>query len=328
MRTLRTVPPVLTVIATLAVAAAPSRGERPEVAPAPRALGARYVDDDEVFAKLTESIAELAALGKCLGPKKLARKVETDFTCQLTPTAPADRRLDPEDVYEAALPGVFVLGSVIRQPNDDGEVEYVEGRLGTAWALAADGVLVTNRHMLDNLEDGEFLGVMDHAGRAYPVTDVLAADAAADVAVVRVAADGLTPLPVAERPARVGAWVGVLGHPADRYFMFTQGHVSRYTRILYDDGVTERWMAVTADYATGSSGSPVLDRRGAVVGMAALTESLDSPEELAPEPPKDGQKPKEKDTEEPKPVAMGSRLQMVVKLTVPAEAVRKVIGAE
>ena len=322
----RTLLPVLALLAALGAVAAPSRGEKPEVAPAPRSLGAWYVDDDALFAKLTESIADLADRGKCLGPNKLAKKVAADFTCKVAPTMPADRRLDPEDVYEQALPGVLVFGSVVRRKTEDGEVEYVEGRMGTAWVLAADGVLVTNRHMFDGVEDGEFFGAMDAAGSAYPLTDVLAADALADVADVRVAAAGLAPLPVAERPARVGSWVGVLGHPADRYYLFTQGHVGRYAQTRYDDGVTERWMAITADYAYGSSGSPVLDRRGAVVGMAALTESLDYPED----PPEDRAKPEEEGEAKPAPApaAAGSRLQMVLKLTVPAAAVRRAIGAE
>jgi hypothetical protein len=145
---------------------------------------------------------------------------------------------------------------------------------------------------------------------------------AADVAVFRIAATGLTPLPVAAAAPRVGAWVGVLGHPGDRYYTFSQGHVSRYERVKPEDGPEERWMAVTAEFAYGSSGSPVLDRTGAVVGMAAMTENIDYPE---PEPaPRDASKDKEK--KDPPPAKSGTLLQMVVKLTTPAAELWKVIG--
>jgi hypothetical protein len=177
---------------------------------------------------------------------------------------------------------------------------------------------------------------MDHRGETYPLTDVLAVNQVADIAVIRVAARGLIPLPVANRPALVGSWVGVLGHPGDRYFTFTQGAVTRYSKVQMMDGPTERWMAISADYAYGSSGSPVLDRTGSVVGMATLTESLDYPElgPIPPEMPKDvlrRRQPPSPDAagpmaEEP-PFLPSSTLQMVIKLAVPATDIRKVVWA-
>ncbi len=327
--------------------AVPARGDKPAVKPA---AAPWYVDDDALFAKLTEKVGELAKQKKCLSPDRLKHLVSEDRTCKIEPTRPGDARLDPEDVYERALGSVLIIGSVVEE---DGE--YVDGRMATAWVLAADGVLVTNWHVFDAVEDDEYFGVMDRQGHTYPLTDVLAVNKAADVAVFKVAADGLTPLPVADRPARVGSWVGVLGHPGDRYFTFTQGSVSRYSTDKREDGAVERWMSVTADYAYGSSGSPVLDRRGAVVGMAAMTESLDYPDDDPPaeEKPKDGEKKKEKPTtrsrrrrsaDPPKPPAVvppkdgekkpdppaakGSSLQMVVKLVAPASEVRKLIEAD
>jgi S1-C subfamily serine protease len=278
-----------------------------------------YVDDDEIFKDFTEKSQALATGGKCLAPAELKKKASANSTCKVDPVKPADKRLDPEDVYDAALPGVFLIGSVVKGKNDKGEEAFLDGRLGTAWVLTADGVLVTNWHLFDEVEDQEFFTVMNQKGEVYPVTDVLAVNRTADVAVFRVGAKGLKPLPLAEKQPRVGAWVGVLGHPGDRYFTFTQGAVSRYTQAKRDDK-RERWMAITADYAYGSSGSPVLDRTGAVVGMAALTENLDYPDDQPAEAKKD-EKPKDE-----KPAAKGSSLQMVVKLTVPLTELRTIIG--
>ena len=278
-----------------------------------------YVDDDELFKAFTEKSQALAAGGKCLGTADLKKKTAADSTCKVDPANPTDKRLDPEDVYDAALPGVFLIGSVVKGKNDKGEDAFLDGRLGTAWVLTADGVLVTNWHLFDEIEENESFTVMNHKREVFPVTDVLAVNRTADIAVFRVAAKGLTPLPLAEKQPRVGAWVGVLGHPGDRYFTFTQGAVSRYTTAKRDDK-RERWLSITADYAYGSSGSPVLDRTGAVVGMAALTESLDYPEDPPAEAKKD-EKPKDD-----KPAAKGSSLQMVVKLAVPAAEIRNIIG--
>jgi hypothetical protein len=315
--------------------ALPARGDKPAARPVPW-----FVDDSRLADQLTEKIGELAKQKKCLPPDRLKDLVAKDFTCKLTPAKPGDARLDPEDVYERALASVFVLGSVVK---DEENGEFGDGRMATAWVLAADGVLVTNWHVFEDIEDDEFFGVLDHKGRAYPLTDVLAVDQSADVAVIKVEATGLTPLPVAERPARVGSWVGVLGHPGDRYFTFTQGHVSRYTKQESDDGTHERWMSLTAEYAYGSSGSPVLDRRGAVVGMATMTESIDYPDDPPEAKPKDDGKAraarqvrrrraddpkKDPPAEEKKPDPAGSSLQMVVKLATPAADIRKAITAD
>jgi serine protease Do len=301
-----------------------------------------------VFDNLMDKLTALAKAGKPLIHEKLKERIKPGKP-SITPIKPGDKSLAPEEVYKAALPGVFVLGSVFQDAKTG---EWQEGRYGTAWALTADGVLVTNWHLFDQLEAGEVFGAADHKGAVYPVTDFLGGDKVADIAFLKVAGAGFTPLPVATAPAEVGSWVGVLGHPSDHFYAFTQGHVTRYNRNPTEDGKTERWMSVTADYAGGSSGSPVLNRHGAVVGMAALTVTLDSGEEEKPEgekpkppagpapmgrekpgepppppPPKGvvppvGPSEEPKDKEKPKP-DRGPVVQMVVKMTVPAAAIRR-----
>jgi S1-C subfamily serine protease len=255
----------------------------------------------------------------------------------IAPAAPGGKALSPEEVYQAAVKGVFVLGSLY--PHKDGFWEV--GTYATAWVLSADGVLVSNWHVFEDLNDGEVFGVCDREGNVYPVTDLLGGDKTADVAVFRVAAKGLTPLPVSPNYAEVGSWVGVVSHPGDLFYLYTQGHVTRYSTNKNDDGTREKWMGITAEFASGSSGSPVLDKYGAVVGMSALTMSIDAtddpkkeepkkPARRAPvkrsraEPPK-----KEKDDkgDKPKPekpeANKGSPQQMVVKMAVPGPVLLK-----
>jgi hypothetical protein len=103
--------------------------------------------------------------------------------------------------------------------------------------------------------------------------------------VFRIEAKNLTPLPVASAYAEIGSWVGVLSHPGDNFYVFTTGTVSRYSTNKNDDGKRERWMGLTAEYAGGSSGAPILDKYGAVVGMAALTLTIDDGGAGADNPP-------------------------------------------
>jgi serine protease Do len=145
----------------------------------------------------------------------------------------------------------------------------------SAWVAAEDGVLVTNWHVFEDLEEGEVFGAVDYKGNVYPLIDFLGGDKVEDVAVVKINARGLRPLPLAESHAEVGSWVSVLCHPGYNSFVFTQGTVTRYSTTRNEEGKREWWMGVTADYGHGSSGSPVLNKYGAVVGMAATSLTID-----------------------------------------------------
>ena len=64
-----------------------------------------------------------------------------------------------------------------------------------------------------------------------------------------------------------------MSHPDERFFLFTTGAVGRHT-VWRSAGGDEHFMSTTADFAKGSSGCPVLDERGAVVGIVNNTESI------------------------------------------------------
>lgn len=342
MRHLRILPAVF----LAALLALPAAGDDPAPAPAPReaADDPWYVDDTEVFDGLYDKLKHLADKGKCLAPDKLKEKFKPGRAA-VELAKPGDKPLSPAEVYRRAVPSVFVLGSVYRDPQTG---DWLDGIYATAWAAAPDGVLVTNWHVLDDLEPDEVFAAADSKGNVYPLADILGGDETADVLVLRVAGKGFAPLAVAEKPAPVASWVGVLSHPGDHFYLFTQGHVTRYSTHATDDGKRERWMGVTAEYASGSSGGPVLDDRGNVAGMTALTVTIDAPPDeekmkdrrpfrkakKAQDKPAPKDEPKGKDNPQakddpmakPMPAPQPGSVQMVVKLAVPGPAVRAVFG--
>jgi hypothetical protein len=90
---------------------------------------------------------------------------------------------------------------------------------------------------------------------------------------LKVDADDLHPLPIAKDIA-VGAKVYCLAHPVlsegkiNCFYAFTPGMVSGKFTVYDEKRQPLKELAITADYGPGSSGGPLLDERGAVVGMA------------------------------------------------------------
>jgi S1-C subfamily serine protease len=143
----------------------------------------------------------------------------------------------------------------------------------TAWALSSDGLMVTNHHVFKKAKDGA-MGVCGIDGKTHQIVELLAADEANDIAIFRVDSNELIPLPIGAT-ATVGSKVEVISNPDGRFFTHTFGHVSRYhkrPRSPDDPGHTQ--MSITADYAKGSSGGPVLNENGEVVGMVSSTSSI------------------------------------------------------
>jgi S1-C subfamily serine protease len=138
--------------------------------------------------------------------------------------------------------------------------------------ISESGIFVTNHHVIAG-NSGETIAAMTIDGKVYPVTAILAADADEDIAIGQLTGSNFKALPLAEDSSPVGAAVAVLSNPLNNFYMFTQGHVARY---LFRQSKQRNYtrVAITADYAKGSSGAPVVDTFGRVIGMVATTRTL------------------------------------------------------
>jgi S1-C subfamily serine protease len=112
-------------------------------------------------------------------------------------------------------------------------------------------------------------------GYVIPVERVLAANRRDDLAVLKVEREGLPPLPLADsgQATAVGSPVGLISHPGGHFYSYTSGVVSRYMKVPGRSGAFDAF-SITADYARGSSGAPVLNDKGQVVGIVKSTESI------------------------------------------------------
>lgn len=95
----------------------------------------------------------------------------------------------------------------------------------------------------------------------------------ADVAILQAEGKGFTALPLSTN-APAGMPVRVISHPDHNFYTLSEGVVSRQfvnSRRRGMEPVT--MLAITADFAKGSSGGPVFDDTGAVIGIVTSTVS-------------------------------------------------------
>jgi len=136
---------------------------------------------------------------------------------------------------------------------------------GSGWVWSADGLIVTNNHVVAN---ADALVVRLSDGREL-AAEVVGTDPATDVALLRVEANGLTPALVSDEKVQQGDIVFTFGAPFAITDSMSQGIVAgvgRQTGILGAGGY-EQFIQTDAAINPGNSGGPLVDVYGRVVGM-------------------------------------------------------------
>ena len=160
-----------------------------------------------------------------------------------------------EQLVESVRPAVVTIRHTGRGERDAG--------LGTGFVIAADGLIATNLHVIGEARP---ISVQLADGRSFDVTEVHASDRAADLAIIRIEAAGLTPLPLAEPDSLAdGQEVVAVGNPHSFERSVVTGRVSGQRDI---DGVEMIQLAIPIE--SGNSGGPLLDRAGRVHGILTL----------------------------------------------------------
>lgn len=231
------------------------------------------IDDQALIAKLEAAATELIDNKKCtVKAEDFAEQFKRD-KCSLSLPKPAlsESPLSPAQVYERCRKGVLVISGVYKC----GKCSRWHAQPASGFVLTADGVIVTNHHVLQKGNNETFVA-MTSDGHVFPVKEVLASNPTNDIAIARLdlpKGESLTPLPVqADQP--VGSSIAVISHPDRHFYALSLGIISRYHHLQRKPNEKAAIMAITADYARGSSGAPVINDRGAVVGVVASTNSV------------------------------------------------------
>jgi tetratricopeptide (TPR) repeat protein len=135
---------------------------------------------------------------------------------------------------------------------------------GSGFFIDKDRV-VTNRHVIDGAYRAE---VHLNSGNRFPVKAVVAVDAEGDIALLRVdaPANQVRPLPLDRTSPQEGESIVVIGNPFGLEGSVTNGIVSA----VRDIPGFGRIIQITAPISPGSSGSPVVNMQGQVIGVATL----------------------------------------------------------
>jgi tetratricopeptide (TPR) repeat protein len=135
---------------------------------------------------------------------------------------------------------------------------------GSGFFVEADRI-VTNRHVLEGAYRAE---VHSSTGTVFPVRGVLAVDAEGDIALLKIdrPTAEIKPLPLDKTSPQEGESVVVIGNPLGLEGSVTNGIVSA----VRDIPTFGRIIQITAPISSGSSGSPVVNMQGQVIGIATL----------------------------------------------------------
>jgi serine protease Do len=156
-------------------------------------------------------------------------------------------KLTPAEIAERATPSIVS----IRTP--DG--------FGTGFVVKEDGWIVTNLHVIASAER---VAVTLPSKLVYPVLEVMNVSPPHDLVVVRIDAKKLPVLPLGKvARLRPGEPVVAIGHPLGLEDTVSNGLLSAVRKI---DGLVV--LQVSAPIAPGSSGGPIFNEQGEVIGVA------------------------------------------------------------
>ena len=140
---------------------------------------------------------------------------------------------------------------------------------GTGVVVTADGLILTNTHVL---EDSDRAVVMLGDDTEYEA-ELIGADAVSDIALIRIEAEGLTPAVFGDSAnLQVGDEVAAIGNPLGESFRntLTNGIISAIERGMNYHGRTMTLLQTNTAINEGNSGGPLFNRYGQVIGITNM----------------------------------------------------------
>jgi S1-C subfamily serine protease/regulator of sirC expression with transglutaminase-like and TPR domain len=179
--------------------------------------------------------------------------------CSVVEAAPNTKSPPPKpqttaDLAESIAPSLVKITQMGREGADG---------IGSGFIVSADGLIATNLHVIG---EARRLQVEMHDGQTHAVTSIHATDSHRDLALLKIDAKNLKPLPLGDsQKVRQGESVVAMGAPEGLAFSIVQGVLSATREIDGND-----MLQIAIPIEKGNSGGPLLDMRGKVLGILTL----------------------------------------------------------
>ena len=136
---------------------------------------------------------------------------------------------------------------------------------GSGFFISKDGNIITNRHVLQGANSAQ---VKVANGKMFPVKEILAEDSEGDIILISadIPKDFIHPLSVSNILPEAGEHIIVIGNPLGLEQSVADGIASAVRDIPSFGKIIQ----ITAPISPGSSGSPVVNMKGEVVGVTTF----------------------------------------------------------
>jgi len=137
--------------------------------------------------------------------------------------------------------------------------------LGSGFFINSNGEIITNYHVISGASR---VDIKTADGKIYPIKQVLAEDRVGDLIRISIAVprNSVRALSIAPEVPEVGERIFVIGNPLGLEQTVSDGIVSA----VRDIPSLGKIIQITAPISSGSSGSPVVNTKGEVIGIASF----------------------------------------------------------
>lgn len=235
--------------------------------------------DQEVFnTNFENKTADLLKTNNYITPEQAAKDLSAVEGKKIKLPVVKQRKkiLEGAEIASLIQPSFVAFASAY----DCGKCHRTHMNTASGYIISEDGLIVTNYHVIEGYiasKNGKNLAmsIQTNDGDVFLVNEIISSFKDGDLAIVKVDTKGkkLVPIPLGNT-AQVGENIFVLSNPAPMVNYFSTGKVAR--NYLNPISKTEKLPQtdITADYAAGSSGAPIVDQYGNLVSTVSATRSI------------------------------------------------------
>lgn len=161
-----------------------------------------------------------------------------------------------ENIYRKCAPSVVSVSVA--------NADFTRFIVGSGIVMSEDGYIVTNTHIVSG---AGYINVKLYGGTEYPAY-LVGEDPASGLAVIKIEAENLVAAEFGNfEDMTVGENVVSIGNPVEGSFSITDGVISSRCGIIKYGGFPVTVFQTSANCGSGSSGGPIINKYGQVIGI-------------------------------------------------------------